>query len=123
MWTYWGRHGGGAFSGKDPMKVDRLGAFMVRYIAKNLINSNACERADVQIAYAIRRKEPMGVYIDMFGTGELQFELKKPIYKQLATYGSFGHKHLNLSWEKNNKLYGGLEISLNSYKNEYKSVA
>ena len=55
-----GRHGGGAFSGKDPTKVDRSGAFMARYIAKNLITSNACERADVQIAYAIGRKEPMG---------------------------------------------------------------
>lgn len=118
----WGRHGGGAFSGKDPTKVDRSGAFMARYIAKNLITSNVCERADVQIAYAIGRREPMGVYIDTFGTGKLQeeviaknvqdqmdlslgaiiqkFDLKKPIYKQLATYGSFGHKDLNLPWEK-----------------------
>lgn len=118
----WGRHGGGAFSGKDPTKVDRSGAFMARYIAKNLITSNACKRADVQIAYAIGRKEPMGVYIDTFGTGELQdeviaknvqdqvdlslgaiiqkFDLKKPMYRQLAAYGPFGHKRLNLPWEK-----------------------
>lgn len=117
----WGRHGGGAFSGKDPTKVDRSGAYMARYIAKNLITSNVCDRVDVQIAYAIGRREPMGVYIDTLGTGKLKdeiiaenvqrkvdlslgaiikkFNLRRPIYRQLATYGAFGREELELPWE------------------------
>ncbi len=71
----WGRHGGGAFSGKDPTKADRTGAYMARYIAKNLLTSGVCERADVQIAYAIGRKNPVGFWVDTFGTANLDEEI------------------------------------------------
>jgi S-adenosylmethionine synthetase len=118
-----GRHGGGAFSGKDPSKVDRSAAYMARYIAKNLVASNLCERCEVQISYAIGVKEPTSVLVDTFGTGKLsqsQFDelvrdvfdltpqgiikvldLKKPIYSRTAVYGHFGR---DFSWEKTDKV-------------------
>ena len=107
-----GRHGGGAFSGKDPSKVDRSAAYMARYIAKNLVAAELAKRCEVQIAYAIGVAEPVGVYVDTFGTGVLSEErmaeivrkefdlrpstiiqtldLKRPIYQATAAYGHFG---------------------------------
>ena len=107
-----GRHGGGAFSGKDPSKVDRSAAYMARYIAKNLVAAELAKRCEVQIAYAIGVAQPVGVYVDTFGTGVLPeeqmaeivrkefdlhpsaiiqtFDLKRPIYQATAAYGHFG---------------------------------
>jgi S-adenosylmethionine synthetase len=107
-----GRHGGGAFSGKDPSKVDRSAAYMARYIAKNLVAAELAKRCEVQIAYAIGVADPVGVYVDTFGTGVLPeermaeivrkefdlhpsaiiqtFDLKRPIYQATAAYGHFG---------------------------------
>jgi S-adenosylmethionine synthetase len=120
--TYGGHsaHGGGAFSGKDPTKVDRSAAYMGRYIAKNLVASGVCTRAQVQIAYAIGVASPVSVMVDTFGTGSVPDEklvscvrelfplkpkqliehlgLRKPIYQQTAAYGHFGRT--DFSWEK-----------------------
>jgi len=107
-----GRHGGGAFSGKDPTKVDRSGAYAARYIAKNIVAAGLADKCEVQLAYAIGVAEPMGIYVDTFGTGKIkeekiaelirkhfpikpkdiieQLELKRPIYKKTAAYGHFG---------------------------------
>jgi len=115
-----GAHGGGAFSGKDPSKVDRSAAYMGRYIAKNLVASGVCTRAQVQIAYAIGVAEPVSVMVDTFGTSSVpdehlntcvrelfplrpkqlidHLDLLRPIYKQTATYGHFGRD--DLPWEK-----------------------
>lgn len=125
--TYGGyaRHGGGAFSGKDPTKVDRSANYMARYIAKNIVFAKLADKCEVQIAYAIGRPEPMSVLIDTFGTGKIDEEelskivtkifdlrpgmiikyldLRKPIYKQVAAYGHFGRSDLNLPWEKTDK--------------------
>ncbi len=124
--TYGGRcpHGGGAFSGKDPTKVDRSAAYMARYIAKNIVAAGLAEECTVQIAYAIGKAEPVGFYIDTDGTGILpdeklacaaqkifpltphgiinHFKLRNPIYKQTAAYGHFGKAHL--PWEKTDKV-------------------
>lgn len=115
-----GRHGGGAFSGKDPSKVDRSGAYMARYIAKHVVAANLAERCEVQLAYAIGVPYPVSIYIDTFGTGKVEdfaiseaikqvfdctpagiikkLDLKKPIYKKTASYGHFGREEF--SWEK-----------------------
>jgi S-adenosylmethionine synthetase len=122
--TYGGtaRHGGGAFSGKDPTKVDRSASYMARYVAKNIVAAELAKRCEVQIAYAIGVAEPLSVMIDTFNTGviaddkldeiikeEFDFrpaqiiknlDLRKPVYKQVAAYGHFGRHDLNLSWEK-----------------------
>ncbi len=119
-----GRHGGGAFSGKDPSKVDRSAAYMARYIAKNLVAAELAKRCEVQIAYAIGVAEPVGVYVDTFGTGVLPeermaeivrkefdlhpsaiiqtFDLKRPIYLATAAYGHFGRPAENglFPWER-----------------------
>jgi S-adenosylmethionine synthetase len=119
--TYGGyaRHGGGAFSGKDPSKVDRSAAYMTRYIAKNLVAAGLADRAEVQLAYSIGVAEPMSVSVETFGTGKLSddklteivkdnfglkpsdiishLNLKQPIYKQLAAYGHLGRE--GLPWE------------------------
>jgi len=119
-----GRHGGGAFSGKDPSKVDRSAAYMARYIAKNLVAAELAKRCEVQIAYAIGVADPVGVYVDTFGTGVLPeermaeivrkefdlhpsaiiqtFDLKRPIYKATAAYGHFGRPAENglFPWER-----------------------
>ena len=121
--TYGGyaRHGGGAFSGKDPSKVDRSAAYMSRYIAKNIVASNLASRCEVQISYCIGIVEPMSLNIDTFNTGKIKdsaivkivkkifdlrpaaiidkLELKKPIYKRFASYGHFGRED-NCTWEK-----------------------
>jgi S-adenosylmethionine synthetase len=121
--TYGGfaRHGGGAFSGKDPTKVDRSAAYMMRYIAKNIVAAELAERCELQVAYAIGQREPMSVMVDTFGTGRVpeeqlvklilkyfdltpagiikKLDLRRPIYRQTAAYGHFGRTDLNVPWE------------------------
>lgn len=118
-----GKHGGGAFSGKDPSKVDRSAAYMARYIAKNIVAADLCDRCEVQLAYAIGVPFPVSVMIDCFGTEKTDthvigkavqsvfdlspagiiktLKLKQPVYQQTAAYGHFG-RH-NFSWEKTDK--------------------
>lgn len=132
--TYGGfaRHGGGAFSGKDPSKVDRSGAYMARYVAKNIVAAGLAKRCEVQIAYAIGVAKPVSLMIDTFGTGKYKdwdiaeavntvfdlrptsiikaLDLKKPIYKQLAAYGHLGRTDLNVKWENTNKTAALLEF-------------
>lgn len=118
-----GRHGGGAFSGKDPSKVDRSAAYMARYVAKNIVAANLAERCEVQLAYAIGVPFPVSVMVETFGTGAVPeskiseavekvfdltpagiirtLDLKKPIYQKTATYGHFGRA--DFSWEKTDK--------------------
>lgn len=122
--TYGGmaRHGGGAFSGKDPSKTDRSGAYAARWIAKNLVANGYAKRCEIQIAYAIGVAEPVSIAVETFGTSEKSQEfletlirknfdltpagiirdldLKRPIYEQTATYGHFGRNDLDLPWEK-----------------------
>ncbi|OEU65848.1 MAG: methionine adenosyltransferase [Desulfovibrio sp. S3730MH75] len=117
-----GNHGGGAFSGKDPSKVDRSGAYMARYIAKNIVAAGLAERAEVQVAYAIGVAEPVSVLATSHGTGEVsdetltkavkdvfdlrpwyisdRLDLKRPIYKDSACYGHFGRNNPNFTWER-----------------------
>jgi len=121
--TYGGmaRHGGGCFSGKDPTKVDRSAAYMMRYIAKNIVAADLAERCEVQVAYAIGQKDPMNVAVDTFGTGKVpesriielinkyfdltplaiieKLQLRRPIYQQTAVYGHFGRTDLDVPWE------------------------
>ena len=118
-----GRHGGGAFSGKDPSKVDRSACYAARYVAKNLVASGLCDRCEVQVAYAIGVAEPVSVMVDSFGTGKVSddkltslvrkhfdltpkgiiesLKLRRPIYRQTAAYGHFGRP--DFEWEKTNK--------------------
>ncbi|MEG2118432.1 MAG: methionine adenosyltransferase, partial [Clostridia bacterium] len=122
--TYGGSacHGGGAFSGKDPTKVDRSAAYMARYVAKNIVASGASKKCEVQIAYAIGVAKPLSVHVNTFGTGKVgdeklakivselfdlrpaaiieTLDLRKPIYAQLAAYGHFGREELDVKWEK-----------------------
>ena len=124
----WARHGGGAFSGKDPTKVDRSAAYAARYVAKNIVAAGLCDRAEVQLSYAIGVASPTSVRIDTFGTGRLpedklidiisenfdlrpagiiqMLDLRRPIYKQTAAYGHFGRNDLDLPWEKLDKIDG-----------------
>ncbi|HJJ21217.1 MAG: methionine adenosyltransferase [Candidatus Nitrosopumilus limneticus] len=121
-----GRHGGGAFSGKDPSKVDRSACYMCRYIAKNLVAAKFADRCEVQLAYAIGVAEPVSLYVNTFGTNKIpekqieelvrknfnmkpsgiisQLDLKRPIYKKTASYGHFGRNEPEFSWEKTNKV-------------------
>lgn len=121
----YGRHGGGCFSGKDPSKVDRSGAYAARYIAKNLVAAGLAEKCEVQLAYSIGVAEPVSVLVETFGTGKLPHEaleklvrehfplkpkaiidhlqLKRPIYKKTAAYGHFGRDDPDFSWEKTDK--------------------
>jgi S-adenosylmethionine synthetase len=125
--TYGGysRHGGGAFSGKDPSKVDRSACYMARYIAKNIVAAGLASRAEVQLAYAIGVAEPVSVMVDTFGTGAIPEEritelvrqnfsltpkaiietldLRKPVYKQTAAYGHFGRSGPGFTWEKTDR--------------------
>ena len=116
-----GRHGGGAFSGKDPSKVDRSAAYAARYVAKNLVAAGASRRAEVQLAYAIGVAEPVSVLVDTQGTGTVpdsaiveavrdvfdltpagiirHLDLKRPIYKKTAAHGHFGRERPNFTWE------------------------
>ena len=125
--TYGGyaRHGGGAFSGKDPTKVDRSAAYAARYVAKNIVAAGLAHSCEVQLAYAIGVAEPVSLRIDTFGTGKISeeklcelvnrnfdlrpdgiiktLELRQPIYKQTAAYGHFGRDDISLPWEKTDK--------------------
>jgi S-adenosylmethionine synthetase len=120
-----GRHGGGAFSGKDPSKVDRSAAYMGRYVAKNLVASGLCDRCEVQFAYAIGVAEPVSIMVNTFGTGKLpeerlsalvreifdmrpraiieQLDLLRPIYRKTAAYGHFGRELPEFTWERTDK--------------------
>ncbi len=120
-----GRHGGGAFSGKDPTKVDRSAAYMARYIAKNIVAAGLADRAEVQLAYAIGVADPVSVRIDTFGTGKVgeakltelvrknfaltpkgiieSLNLRRPIYRQTAAYGHFGRHEPEFTWEATDK--------------------
>jgi S-adenosylmethionine synthetase len=120
-----GRHGGGAFSGKDPSKVDRSACYMARYIAKNIVAAGLADKCEVQIAYAIGVAEPISIMIETFGTGKIPemeieakvrknfemrpagiikaLDLKRPIYRQTAAYGHFGRNNPSFTWEKTDK--------------------
>ena len=126
--TYGGysRHGGGAFSGKDPTKVDRSAAYAARYIAKNIVAADLADKCEVQLAYAIGVAKPVSILIDTFGTGKVSEEalseavdkvfdlrpeaiinmldLRKPQYRQLAAYGHMGREDLNVAWEKTDRV-------------------
>ncbi|MEW6623183.1 MAG: methionine adenosyltransferase [Bacillota bacterium] len=125
--TYGGmaRHGGGAFSGKDPTKVDRSATYAARYVAKNIVAAGLANRCEVQLAYAIGVAQPVSIMVDTFGTGRIgdqrmvelirnnfdlrpaaiirDLNLRRPIYKKLAAYGHFGRTDLDVSWEKVDK--------------------
>jgi len=125
--TYGGyaRHGGGAFSGKDPTKVDRSAAYAARYVAKNIVAAGLADKCEVQLAYAIGVAQPVSISVDTFGTGQVEesvlvelirkhfdlrpagiikmLDLRRPIYRQTAAYGHFGREDLQLPWEKTDK--------------------
>ena len=120
-----GRHGGGAFSGKDPTKVDRSACYAARYVAKNIVAAGLAKKCEIQVSYAIGVAKPVSIMVDTFGTGKLpddrivelvrehfdlrptaiinHFDLRKPIYRQTAAYGHFGRNDLDLPWEKTDK--------------------
>ncbi|MDO5031520.1 methionine adenosyltransferase [Corynebacterium sp.] len=127
--TYGGmaRHGGGAFSGKDPSKVDRSAAYAMRWVAKNIVAADLAHRAEVQVAYAIGRAKPVGLYVETFGTAKhgltdahiqaavnevfdlrpaaiiRELDLRRPIYRQTAAYGHFGRTDVDLPWERTDR--------------------
>ncbi len=125
--TYGGmaRHGGGAFSGKDPTKVDRSAAYAARYVAKNIVAAGLADKCEIQLAYAIGVAHPVSIHVETFGTGKVShqaivdlirkhfdlrpagiiemLDLRRPIYKQTAAYGHFGRNDLNLPWEQTDK--------------------
>jgi S-adenosylmethionine synthetase len=121
-----GRHGGGAFSGKDPTKVDRSGAYAARWVAKHIVAAGLADRCEIQVAYAIGVASPLSVFVETFGTGKLpdekisslvegifdlrpgaiirDLDLRRPIYRAIAAYGHFGRDDLDLPWEQLSKL-------------------
>lgn len=121
-----GRHGGGAFSGKDPTKVDRSASYAARYIAKNIVAAGLADRCEIGLAYVIGVAKPLSIYVETFGTGKVadekiiqlinkyfdlrpaaiirDLDLRRPIYKQVAAYGHFGRNDLDLPWEKLDKV-------------------
>ena len=131
--TYGGyaRHGGGAFSGKDPTKVDRSAAYAARYIAKNIVASGLADKCEIQLAYAIGVAKPVSIRVDTFGTGKVaeskleqavaeifdltpdgiinMLDLRRPQYRKVASYGHFGREDLNVAWEKTDKIQALLE--------------
>ena len=120
-----GRHGGGAFSGKDPTKVDRSAAYAARWVAKNVVAAGLAERCEIQVAYAIGVARPLSINVETFGTGTISddeiatlidevfdlrpgaiihdLNLRRPIYQQTAAYGHFGRDDLDLPWEETNR--------------------
>lgn len=134
--TYGGvsSHGGGAFSGKDPSKVDRSAAYAARWIAKNIIASKLAEKCEIQLSYAIGIEEPISVYVNTFGTGVktdteiveiinkvfklgvsdiiTELDLRRPIYRELARYGHMGRNDLDVPWERTNKVSELVKIML-----------
>jgi len=131
--TYGGfaRHGGGAFSGKDPTKVDRSAAYAARYVAKNIVAAKLAEKVEVQLAYAIGVAKPVSIFVDTFGTGKIDdskisdaitkvfdlrpaniikmLDLRRPIYRKFAAYGHMGRTDLSATWEKTDKVDDILE--------------
>ena len=121
-----GRHGGGAFSGKDPTKVDRSAAYAARYVAKNIVAAKLARKCEVQLAYAIGVAKPVSINVNTFGTGKVadevleqavekvfdlrptaiirSLDLRRPIYRKLAAYGHMGREDLGVSWEKTDKV-------------------
>jgi S-adenosylmethionine synthetase len=121
----WGRHGGGAFSGKDPSKVDRSACYYSRYIAKNIVAAGLAKRCEVQVAYAIGVAHPVSIHVTTFGTGRVsdealeklirahfdcrpaalirELDLLRPIYRATAAYGHFGRSEASFTWEKTPK--------------------
>lgn len=121
----YGRHGGGAFSGKDPTKVDRSGSYAARYVAKNIVAAGLADRCEVELAYAIGVAHPVSVFVETFNTGKIEdnkiielihkhfdlrpagiikeLDLRRPIYRQIAAYGHFGRTDLDLPWERTDK--------------------
>ena len=126
--TYGGmaHHGGGAFSGKDPTKVDRSAAYAGRYVAKNIVAAGLAERCEIQVSYAIGVSEPTSISVDTFGTGKLtedeivalvrdnfdlrprglieMLDLRRPIYQKTASYGHFGREEKEFTWEKTDRV-------------------
>jgi S-adenosylmethionine synthetase len=124
----YGRHGGGAFSGKDPTKVDRSACYMARHVAKNLVAAGIAERVEVQLAYAIGVVDPVSIRVDSFGTGEIgdrqmerlvrehfplsprgiieELDLRRPIYQKTAAYGHFGREDSDFTWESTHHAAG-----------------
>jgi S-adenosylmethionine synthetase len=120
------RHGGGAFSGKDPTKVDRSGAYAARYVAKNIVAAGLAERCEIQIAYAIGVARPLSLFVETFGTGKVSNEqlvkligqtfdlrpagiiqtldLRRPIYQPTAAFGHFGRTDIDAPWERTDKV-------------------
>ena len=127
----YGRHGGGAFSGKDPTKVDRSAAYAARYVAKNIVAAGLADKCEIQLAYAIGVAHPVSINVNTFGTGKVEDEvlakavekvfdlrpeaiihmldLRRPIYRQLAAYGHFGREELGVAWEKTDRTDALLE--------------
>ena len=125
--TYGGaaRHGGGAFSGKDPTKVDRSASYAARYAAKNIVAAGLADKAEIQLAYAIGVAKPVSIFVDTFGTGKIgddkiaelveknfdfrpaaiirDLDLRRPIYRKTAAYGHFGRTDVDLPWEHTDK--------------------
>ena len=121
----YGRHGGGAFSGKDPTKVDRSAAYAARWVAKNIVAAGLAKRCEIELAYAIGVAHPVSIMVDTFGTGTggeqhlsqavqqvfdlrptaiiKELDLRRPIYRQLAAYGHMGREDLKVPWEKTNR--------------------
>ncbi|MEG0486009.1 MAG: methionine adenosyltransferase domain-containing protein, partial [Oscillospiraceae bacterium] len=122
----YGRHGGGAFSGKDPTKVDRSAAYAARWVAKNIVAAKLAKKCEVQLAYAIGVAEPVSIMVDTFGTGIVaddaieaavekvfdlrpaaiikSLDLRRPIYRRLAAYGHMGREDLGVLWENTDKV-------------------
>ncbi|MDO9122162.1 MAG: methionine adenosyltransferase domain-containing protein, partial [Anaerolineaceae bacterium] len=120
-----GRHGGGAFSGKDPTKVDRSAAYACRWVAKNVVAAGLADRCEIQVAYAIGVAHPLSINVETFGTGKIgdaeiadliaktfdlrpgaiirDLDLRKPIYQQTAAYGHFGRDDVDFTWERTDK--------------------
>ena len=119
------RHGGGAFSGKDPTKVDRSAAYAARYVAKNIVAAGLADRCEIELAYAIGVAQPVSIFVETFGTAKVDeakirelvksnfdlrpagiiktLDLRRPIYKQTAAYGHFGRTDVDLPWERTDK--------------------
>ena len=133
----YGRHGGGAFSGKDPTKVDRSAAYAARYVAKNIVAAGLADKCEIQLAYAIGVAHPVSINVNTFGTGKVEDEvlakavekvfdlrpeaiihmldLRRPIYRQLAAYGHFGREELGVAWEKTDRT-DALPKAVESYR-------
>ena len=140
-----GRHGGGAFSGKDPTKVDRSACYFARYVAKNVVAAKLARRCEVQVAYAIGVAKPMGVYVTTFGTGAVEddkiakvvsslfdfrpaalietLDLRRPIYSATAAYGHFGRTEKSFTWERTDRAAELAEALLPKKKSAGKTAA